>query len=162
MVQLTFLDDGGPVKRCSRCKQLKPLENFDQYRTQANRLKRCSQCKTCRVQGKKKSRIKLRQSSEYKKHRARERSRWLRDNYSLTLAEYNALLSKQGNGCAICGQPEAHVHPRYKTPYSLAVDHDHANGRIRGLLCYRCNRGIGIFQDRPELLEKAAVYLRIR
>lgn len=42
----------------------------------------------------------------------------------------------------------------------LVIDHDHQNGNLRGLLCYRHNAGLGMFQDRPELLEKAADYLR--
>jgi len=42
----------------------------------------------------------------------------------------------------------------------LAVDHDHKNGEVRGLLCHRCNVGLGNFQDNPELLLKAYKYLK--
>jgi hypothetical protein len=56
--------------------------------------------------------------------------------------------------CAICRQPE-------RTPgRALAVDHDHATGEVRGLLCGNCNRGIGFLGDSAELLESAAGYLR--
>jgi hypothetical protein len=51
--------------------------------------------------------------------------------------------------CAICGE----VRGLYK-------DHCHATGRRRGMLCIRCNTGIGQLQDSPELLEKAAAYIR--
>lgn len=52
------------------------------------------------------------------------------------------------NECVICGSQE-----------SLAVDHDHASGKIRGMLCGHCNRGLGHFRDDPTLLEFARMYL---
>lgn len=54
--------------------------------------------------------------------------------------------------CVICGEPE-------KKGKQLAIDHDHATGLIRGVLCQRCNMGIGQFRDSPELLRFAALYL---
>lgn len=70
----------------------------------------------------------------------------------LTLAEYEAMLAKQRGGCAICGQRDQW--------FNLAVDHCHSTKRIRGLLCSQCNRGLGLFRDNPDFLEKAAGYLR--
>jgi hypothetical protein len=72
--------------------------------------------------------------------------------YSLTLAQYSAAEASRGGACAICGQP-------CPTGRSLAVDHDHATGVYRGLLCAHHNTGIGLFADSPELLRKAADYL---
>ncbi len=76
----------------------------------------------------------------------------LRKMYGIELSEYEAMLEAQNGGCAICGKRDKH--------YRLAVDHCHAEGHIRGLLCADCNRGLGMFGDKPELLEKAAAYLR--
>lgn len=50
--------------------------------------------------------------------------------------------------CVICGDSGP-----------LVVDHDHASGNIRGMLCNHCNRGLGHFRDSPELLEFARMYL---
>ena len=72
-------------------------------------------------------------------------------SYGISTSQYESMLSAQGGVCAICGSP-----PQKKR---LAVDHCHTSGKVRGLLCDKCNRGIGMFMDRPELLDKAAVYL---
>ena len=82
----------------------------------------------------------------------RAKSSDLKSRYGITLAEYEKLLVGQSGKCAICGQTDEW--------FSLAVDHCHETSRIRGLLCSQCNRGIGLFRDSPDLLEKAAEYLR--
>lgn len=75
----------------------------------------------------------------------------LKRGYGMTPEEYDALVRQQNAGCAICGRgPEKRL---------LAVDHCHRTGKVRGLLCHKCNPGIGIFCDDPELLRKAASYL---
>lgn len=73
--------------------------------------------------------------------------------YGLSYEDYQELLKTQGGVCAICREPE-------KIPgRALAVDHDHRDNRIRGLLCNRCNNTLGRVDDSPELLEKMAAYL---
>jgi len=76
----------------------------------------------------------------------------LRRLYGITINEYLTMLSKQGEFCKNCKQ-------ECKTKLSLSVDHDHKSGKIRGLLCNRCNRAIGMFEDNKELLRLAANYL---
>lgn len=68
----------------------------------------------------------------------------------LTEAEYYFILSEQGGVCGIC---RGHEQRR------LAVDHDHETGAIRGLLCTRCNMGLGYFLDAANVLENAISYL---
>ena len=77
----------------------------------------------------------------------------LRAKYGMTPEDYNAMLLAQGGGCAICAAPEP-------DGQSLHVDHDHATGAVRGLLCFNCNAGLGKFGERVELLDAAASYLR--
>lgn len=73
--------------------------------------------------------------------------------------EYDVMHERQVGCCAICGGPEKRKHSISGTPFTLAVDHDHVTGRIRDLLCNRCNTVLGHVQDDPELLRKAADYL---
>jgi hypothetical protein len=75
----------------------------------------------------------------------------LKKRYGLTLADYDALLAEQGGVCAICRSPP--------TSIRLAVDHCHATGTVRGLLCTNCNQAIGKLNDSPELLRSAINYL---
>lgn len=80
---------------------------------------------------------------------ARQRALWIK--YRLSEEEYDSILKYQGGVCAGCGEP-----PR-KT--RLAVDHDHKTGRIRGLLCWLCNRAIGILRDNARAATRLGAYL---
>lgn len=72
------------------------------------------------------------------------------ERHGITQDDYEALISRQGGRCAIC-----QLHPSTVGP--LQIDHDHRSGQVRGLLCARCNRGIGLFLDVPVLLEEPGV-----
>ena len=91
------------------------------------------------------------------------RNRKLRTKYGISLNEYEDIYEKQHGVCAICGLPETKAQRRGTglpvTLDSLHVDHDHLTGKVRGLLCYRCNTGIGKLYDNPDLLRKAANYV---
>jgi hypothetical protein len=84
---------------------------------------------------------------------ARERVRTLL-LYGLTQREWNALVRKQRDRCAIC---------KTSTPGGRGerwhIDHDHMTGKVRGLLCHRCNMGVGFFLDDPEIIKAAARYV---
>lgn len=81
------------------------------------------------------------------------RLRYLKARYNLTIEQYAAMEAAQGGVCAICRQQSRGSDRR------LHVDHDHATGRVRGLLCFSCNAGLGNFDDRREWLEAAIQYL---
>lgn len=100
--------------------------------------------------------------TQYRKINGRplQRKHDLWGRFNLTIEQYNELLKQQSGVCAICGKPETAIHGRTKTVRHLAVDHCHNTNVIRGLLCNRCNIGIGRFHDSPELLIKAANYVR--
>ncbi len=75
--------------------------------------------------------------------------------FGLTEDSFNVIMVKQNGVCAICKNPEP-------AKRALAIDHNHQTGKIRGLLCTRCNQGIGCFVDQPLILEAAIKYLQER
>lgn len=96
---------------------------------------------------------------EYEKKYAKEhidvirRGHWRR-KYGITEEEYNDIFNKQNGCCAICGTHQSEL------SRPLGVDHDHETGEIRGLLCYKCNTGLGMFRDNTKILEIAIGYLK--
>lgn len=76
----------------------------------------------------------------------------------LTQEQYNAMFIAQYGLCAICGKPET-VIGRHRQPKALSVDHDHKTGKIRSLLCCKCNLGIGNFDDDIALFRRVISYL---
>ena len=93
-----------------------------------------------------------------KKGSGYNKNRILKSKFGITLAQFQAMSTAQNNVCAICKLPE--WKPGRWGKMSLAVDHCHATNTVRGLLCNRCNQAIGQFNDDPELLEAAVIYLR--
>lgn len=66
------------------------------------------------------------------------------------------MVEKQEGKCKICSSSDSH---RTGTKYNLFVDHCHATGKVRGLLCHHCNAGLGHLKDSKEILERAIRYL---
>ena len=148
--------DTREVKVCTRCNQTLPKEMFIDGK--------CNPCLRLTRRERYKERSK---DPEYRKYRAlqarKERERnprsyamrkkeWLKYNYGITLEIWEDMYAKQNGVCAICLK-------KCKTKKQLAVDHDHNTNKIRGLLCSKCNRGIGMFEDDVNLLNKAIIYL---
>lgn len=83
----------------------------------------------------------------------------LRRKYSMTPADYDRMLAEQGGVCWICREPERR-RDRAGRPMLLVVDHDHVTGRVRGLLCARCNSVLGWIES-PGKLDAALAYLAL-
>lgn len=97
---------------------------------------------------------------------SRTRRYHLKKAYGITIADYEALLRSQNGRCAVCGctEDDARNGRTRSGPTSFAarcfrVDHDHATGQVRGLLCGLCNTGLGALKDDPEVLGRALEYL---
>lgn len=88
--------------------------------------------------------------------RLRGRELHLKTTYGLTLEQYEAMAESQGWACAICRRTPDEIKSRFKV---LVVDHSHKTGKVRSLLCYTCNYGLGHFEDDPGLLLDAIDYL---
>jgi hypothetical protein len=73
--------------------------------------------------------------------------------FGLGVGEYDEMFAAQGGLCAVCGKPE---HRKHRT---LAVDHDHASGVVRALLCHDCNTALGLIHERRAVAYGLAAYL---
>src|SRR3990167_1364689 len=134
------------LKVCRRCELALPLDAFGRLHHAPDGHR--STCKACRNE---QTRIRYEADPEL--------SRWriVRHRYGIEKADYLAILQAQENRCAIC-RSEGTVRNGVGERYPLHIDHDHETGVIRGLLCYRCNNGIGLLGD-PAALRAAADYL---
>lgn len=124
-------------KKCAACKKYLSIGKFP-----VRKGKPISYCRKCHNQASKNWRVK---NSGY------HRNRSCIDNYGMTYKEKEQLLKFQKRKCAICNKK---VENR-----NAQVDHCHKTKQIRLILCNSCNLAIGKFQDRPELLIRAAEYL---
>lgn len=106
------------------------------------------QCVRCLKQWRKENRHKWKRRPKSYDMRANP----LFKSHGFGLKEYEAVFELQGGVCAICKKPE-------KDNRRLSVDHCHETGAFRGLLCNRCNRGLGLFLNSPQNLISAAAYL---
>ena len=77
--------------------------------------------------------------------------------YGITKLRFDELWAKQHGRCALCGGGGFLMRGHHRK--RLVIDHCHTSGAVRGLLCHNCNRALGLFQDRPEVLRAAAVYV---
>lgn len=115
---------------CRRCFEVKPIAMYYKDRTRSNGYDRV--CKSC-------------------SNKLRE-ARRLGNKNGIERHLYDTSVVAQNNKCAICKDP-----PKEGT--SLFIDHDHKTGRFRGLLCNRCNSGLGFWRDNVALMLRAIEYV---
>jgi len=85
----------------------------------------------------------------------------LSKTFGMTLEDFQALLRKQKNKCKICGKEFKKVTDKTKrTKYTPYLDHCHESAKVRGVLCFNCNTGLGHFRDNTKLLNNAIRYLK--
>lgn len=137
------------MKTCTKCGEEKPLTEFwNDRRRIGGKMARCKPCKTADHLGY--SRLGAYNKRRYWKNPAGERNRHLRRKYGISECDYQSLLEKQERRCAICRRGQLRA---------FDVDHDHATGQLRGLLCTNCNRMLGHAGDSPKRLRSAVKYL---
>lgn len=140
-------------KTCSVCNQLKSLDNFYNYnQSKDGKSYRCKSCDGL-------ARRKWRENNPENAKLSQRRRNW-RYRYGLSSTEYDKMLKTQGGGCAICSSLDPHGPKGGSWLKHFAVDHCHSSNKVRGLLCNRCNRALGLFQDSLKVLENALEYLK--
>ncbi len=92
-------------------------------------------------------------TSYRKKNPDYHRAHMLKSCYNITIEDWDNMFAKQAGCCEICGIHQSAI----KT--TLCVDHCHNTGKVRGLLCIKCNTAIGSLNDDVSILEKAIKYL---
>lgn len=142
------------MKICCRCKAEKPLTEFWPRHTRGGAP--ASKCKDCSRDAQREWR---KRQPDYDKRRyqavkVETRERHLVRKYGVSLADYDAMLEAQGGKCAIC-----HTTPNTQRYGVFHVDHCHATGKVRGLLCRGCNNVLGVVGDDPAALQRAIEYL---
>lgn len=125
------------MKKCKKCGESKQ-ENL--VKDLSRPFGRRNECKVCRRES-------CRNGPTKNQH--------LKRTYGITLDQYNQILIKQNGCCWICKRHESELTQR------LHVDHCHKTGKVRSLLCFNCNQGLGNFKDSVGLLITAAEYLKI-
>lgn len=140
-------------KICRLCNIEKPLEDYHKHSSAKDKLmsicRICSNAKSAAYRVRNPNRVKINNEAFRKRNPGYHRAR----TYGLSIDDVASMKDKQGNKCAICKIYEEH------SSRELVVDHCHRTGRVRGLLCFKCNAGLGQLQDSVEMLKAAIIYL---
>jgi len=149
-------------KVCTKCKEEKLLDCF--YNHPDGKFGKDSKCKECQKRvfkeyQKKNKEYFARHSQEYRDrngntYKERARNSKYKMTYGITVEDYNTMFKEQEGKCLICKGTDSFSRSKH-----LHVDHCHKTGKVRGLLCNKCNQGIGAFNDNIKLLEVAITYL---
>ena len=150
-------------KLCQSCKLDKPTEEFHKSKRNSDGLK--PNCKACRkieavvyrtkYPEKVAANTKKWYANNPEKRKAVYRNKGWRDaGVNMTYPRYLLMLEERGHRCDICKRLDSDLNK------ALAVDHEHKTGLIRGLLCHDCNMVVGKMNDDPDMLRRAAEYLK--
>lgn len=141
------------MKVCNRCFVEKELTEF--FKDKNHSTGRYSFCKKCKNEttAKWRSENRERYNSYVRSYNKKNRRRiHYKQKYGITVEQYEGMLECQGKVCWICQKTNGNAEK------SLVIDHNHQTGKVRGLLCYGCNRAISIL-EKPDLLKRATEYL---
>lgn len=146
-------------KTCARCKEHLPHENFCRNKQQKDGYD--VYCRSCRGKMMATPEHRATQRAWHHKNKIQVSHKLMEKKYGMSWEDYTKLYEAQGGRCKICGTDKGGLPKKLDSHIErFAIDHDHHTGEVRGLLCNRCNRAIGMFEDNPELLNNAVKYLQ--
>ena len=148
--QITY-DIKHQEKECCVCNVRKPFTEFFNYKNKSDG--KSYRCKVCDDVARKKW-----STDNPEKAHLSQRQRNLKCKFGVDLQWYEEQFKKQNYSCAIC-ETKTNKTVGERQFWNFSVDHCHDSGKVRGILCNNCNRALGLFQDNPELLTKAAHYV---
>lgn len=145
-------------KFCSRCEIKKDLIQFSKDKGQSSGLR--PECKDCvkKYYRENKKSINKKHKEYRDSHKAERRKQDLKNKYNITLNQYNKLVEDQKGVCEICKLPETRKGNNRKIK-RLSVDHCHKTGKVRGLLCQKCNSVLGYVDENKSILNNMIIYL---
>lgn len=152
MIERVFADLPKELMECVHCHWALPLSEFYKRSDYPNKYKTaCNKCTyALRKARPNHQQLSTTYAKQYREDNPRAtRGYYFKYKYGVTADGYDSMYADQNGCCLICG----------KHKDSLIVDHDHITGAVRGLLCYRCNTGIGQLQDDVDILTKAIEYI---
>ncbi len=151
------------VLPCSKCGGVFPLDQFYTAAGCPGRYNKHSWCKDCvtdDIRTKRANRTDEEKLADAKRTAVYSQRKKFR-KYGLTEESFQRMLEDQGGVCAVCGLAETAMKPhKYDPTPELSIDHCHMTGLVRGLLCIRCNVGMGALGDTVAGLKNALAYLQ--
>jgi hypothetical protein len=132
------------MKACTVCKVVKPFEDF--VKRSNRHTGRQPYCKECHNKNTKENRNAF-VMKDYD----------LKKAYGITMDQYNQMSTEQEGKCKICNVHISEIN--HKKKKHLCVDHCHKTKKVRGLLCDKCNRGLGLFSENTDRMKRAIEYL---
>lgn len=151
-------------KKCTKCGEFYPASTEYFHKQKRGYFELTSWCKSCfhdyasTYRKANKEKVNSMNKLWRDTHPRNKKKHMLKYLYGMTIEDYEHLLYSQDGVCAICGKPETELHNDGGSK-SLTVDHNHKTGKVRGLLCGRCNRVLGLLNDDYELLKSCLDYL---
>lgn len=143
---------------CTKCRRTLSLDAYSLNRLSKTILRRrCDQCYSSpAARWTSLNPSKAKEAAKRHRESGKARAHRLRTRNGIDPLEYDRLFFQQQGKCAICGTEK----PGGNSPH-FHIDHNHESGKIRGLLCTNCNRGIGYFSDNIRRMRRAIEYLEL-
>jgi hypothetical protein len=159
------------MKQCNKCPTPKDLKEFSKLKkSKDGHHATCKECLNSSRRAKYLSNPEIRNKAikhqhEWRKNNPDKVKKWEKENpekyldgqlrrkFGIGFDQYLSMKESQDSRCAICKKHQNEFNEMF------CVDHDHLTGKIRGLLCRKCNSGIGLLQDSLDIVKSAAEYL---